>query len=68
MLAAETQRHSEAERDPLTEQIIAAAIEVHKAMGPGLLEPVYEDCLCLSSPCAGSRFGARFPYHCLTRG
>src|SRR5947208_4763557 len=30
----------------LTEQIIGAAIEVHKAIGPGLLEGVYEECLC----------------------
>lgn len=30
----------------LTGQIIASAIEVHKALGPGLLESVYEECLC----------------------
>ena len=30
---------------PLTETIIAAAIEVHKIMGPGLLESIYEWCL-----------------------
>ncbi len=30
----------------LTRQIIGAAIEVHKAVGPGLLESVYEECLC----------------------
>jgi len=29
----------------LTESIIGAAIEVHKAMGPGLLESIYEWCL-----------------------
>jgi GxxExxY protein len=29
-----------------TEQIIGAAIEVHKALGPGLLESAYEECLC----------------------
>ena len=32
--------------DPLTEQIIAAAIEVHRFLGPGLLESVYEEALC----------------------
>ncbi len=30
----------------LTEQIIGAAIEVHRALGPGLLESAYELCLC----------------------
>ncbi|MGB8128939.1 MAG: GxxExxY protein [Candidatus Angelobacter sp.] len=32
--------------EELTKQIIGAAIEVHKAVGPGLLEGVYEECLC----------------------
>ena len=34
------------ERDPVTEPIIGAAIEVHRVLGPGLLESVYETCLC----------------------
>lgn len=29
----------------VTEQIIGAAIEVHRALGPGLLESAYEECL-----------------------
>jgi GxxExxY protein len=33
-------------RDPLTEQVIGAAIEVHRVLGPGLLESVCEKCLC----------------------
>jgi GxxExxY protein len=32
--------------EDLTKEIIGAAIEVHKAVGPGLLEGVYEECLC----------------------
>ena len=30
----------------LSSKIIGAAIEVHKALGPGLLESAYEECIC----------------------
>lgn len=30
----------------LSNKIIGAAIEVHKTLGPGLLESAYEQCLC----------------------
>src|SRR5688572_11958230 len=30
---------------PLTDRIINCAIEVHKSLGPGLLESAYEECL-----------------------
>ena len=30
----------------ITQQIIGAAIEVHRQLGPGLLESAYEECLC----------------------
>jgi GxxExxY protein len=39
--------HPEAKRlNDLSERIIGAAIEVHRALGPGLLEAPYEECLC----------------------
>ena len=34
------------ERDALTDRIIGFAIEVHRRLGPGLLESAYEECLC----------------------
>ncbi len=34
------------EDDIVTRPIIGAAIEVHRHLGPGLLESVYERCLC----------------------
>ena len=36
---------TEASRDPLSHAVIGAAIEVHRGLGPGLLESVYETCL-----------------------
>lgn len=38
----ETQRF-----DPLTYEIIGAAIEVHRIPGPGLLETIYEEAFCI---------------------
>jgi len=38
-------RDTEAQRFSLTEKIIGAAIEVHRTLGPGLLESAYEECL-----------------------
>lgn len=31
--------------DRLSREVIGAAIEVHRVMGPGLLESIYEKCL-----------------------
>jgi GxxExxY protein len=43
------QRPQRAQRitgDPLTAAIISCAIEVHRILGPGLLESIYEEALC----------------------
>jgi GxxExxY protein len=40
-----TTEHTEKELEFLTREIIGAAIEVHRALGPGLLESAYEICL-----------------------
>jgi len=40
----------------ITEQVIGAAIEVHRELGPGLLESAYEECLCHELTLRGLRF------------
>jgi GxxExxY protein len=40
----------------LTDRIIGAAIEVHRHLGPGLLEAVYEECLCHELGMMGLKF------------
>ena len=40
----------------LTKKVIGAAIEVHRVLGPGLLEGVYEECLDKEFRAAGIRF------------
>jgi GxxExxY protein len=44
-----------AEND-VTDLIIGCAIEVHRHLGPGLLESVYEECLCYELSQAGLSF------------
>jgi len=43
---SESHREKERQKDPRTGPIVGAAIEVHRALGPGLLESAYEECLC----------------------
>jgi len=40
----------------LTDSIIGAAIEVHRCLGPGLLESAYEECLCRELALRGIAF------------
>ena len=42
----DTEARSKLLHEDLTEKIIGAAIEVHRALGPGLLESANEECLC----------------------
>jgi GxxExxY protein len=45
----------------LTEKIIGAAIEVHKTLGPGLLESAYEGCLAHELSLANISFQRQVP-------
>ncbi len=45
----------------ITEQIIGGAIEVHRVLGPGLLESAYEECLCHELKLRGLSFERQRP-------
>jgi GxxExxY protein len=45
----------------LTELVIGCAIEVHRTLGPGLLESPYEICLCRELSIRGLRFERQIP-------
>ncbi len=47
--------------DLLTENIIGCAIEVHKNLGPGMLEYVYEKCLCYELKLKGLSVKSQVP-------
>lgn len=49
------------ETNKLTEIIIGCAIEVHKALGPGLLESTYEECLSFELSKAGLKIERQKP-------
>jgi hypothetical protein len=42
--------------DEFSKEIIGAAIEVHRRLGPGLLESAYEECLCCELELRGIEF------------
>lgn len=52
---------TEGGKDPLTGQIIGAAIEVHRALGPGLLESAYQACLGYELRLQGLKVEAEYP-------
>jgi len=52
----DTETRSKLISEELTEKIIGAAIEVHRVLGPGLLESAYEECLCHELHLRGLRF------------
>ena len=57
--ATESKCTEEFENNSLTEAIIGAAITVHRELGPGLLELVYEKCLALELTKSGLQIFAQ---------
>ena len=57
----DTEARSKLLYEELTEKIIGAAIEVHRALGPGLLESAYEECLCRELNLRGLAFQRQVP-------
>jgi len=49
------------ELDDLAYAVIGAAIEVHRLLGPGFLESVYEEALCVELTLRGIRFARQLP-------
>ena len=49
------------QENDISGKIIGAAIEVHKHLGPGLLESAYEECLCCELDLRGIEFKRQVP-------
>ena len=56
------------ELNQLTEEIIRCAIEVHRQLGPGLLEATYEAALCVELEDAGLRYKRQLVYPVIYKG
>jgi GxxExxY protein len=57
----DTEARSKLLHEDLTEKVIGAAIEVHRTLGPGLLESAYEECLCRELDLRGLAFQRQVP-------
>ncbi len=51
----------ETNRSELSGKIIGAAIRVHEALGPGFIESIYEEALCVELAYAGLQFSRQHP-------
>lgn len=52
----------------LTQTIIGAAIELHRALGPGLLESAYEHCLCYELDLQKIPYRRQYPLPVIYKG
>jgi GxxExxY protein len=60
------QKRSAAQDDPLTRRIIACAIEVHKRLGPGLFEKLYQEAMAIEMALNGLKVdrNVKIPVKC----
>jgi GxxExxY protein len=54
--------------DAITDKIIACAIEVHRQLGPGLLEQTYETAMCVELTGAGVAFKRQASFSVIYKG
>ncbi|MBK8899649.1 MAG: GxxExxY protein [Anaerolineaceae bacterium] len=54
--------------NPISKEIIGAAIEVHRQLGPGLLESAYEECLAHEFTLRGIQFERQKPLPVVYKG
>jgi len=59
---------TEVQQDPIAGEVIRLAIEVHRALGPGLLESTYQACLAYELVQAGIRFEQQVPVPVIYKG
>lgn len=56
------------QRDPLSGVVLAAAIEVHRVLGPGLSEALYEEALCHELDLRGIGYERQVPISVMYKG
>jgi GxxExxY protein len=63
MLHHKGTKDTKASADLLSYDIVGAALEVHRQLGPGLLESAYEACLCRELSLRGSNSNTKYHFH-----
>ncbi len=61
-------RELSGELNALIERVLGAAIEVHRALGPGYLERVYEEALAVELSLRGIKFERQYPVSVVYKG
>ncbi len=67
-MGAEPVQRRGAESAEVTEAVIAAAIEVHRELGPGMLESIYQNAMQMELAARGIAFEAQKPIPVLYKG